>query len=329
MIVLGGVSAALAARPGGQSRIEALRSQSNTLASRTHAALLNLYSIDEHLARAQAALGSLQAQAAQLRSEQALLTEQLSINSKNLAVSQQMLGANIRMLYEQGQTDPLSVVFGAASLDDAVTKLDDLSHVAQQSKQIVEATTQARARVVRLRNAIARSRSQIDAALLAARQTASTLAATRASRVSYVSHLRSQQRLRAAEIATIQATAQRAEVKSQTIASTPVSAPAPASAPSPAPAPAPASEGRTITVSSTGYSLPGHTATGLPVGWGIVSVDPSVIPLGTKMTIPGYGEGVAADVGSAVRGYDIDLWFPTVGQALAWGRRTVTITIHG
>ena len=85
---------------------------------------------------------------------------------------------------------------------------------------------------------------------------------------------------------------------------------------------------RTITVSSTGYSLPGRTATGMPTGWGVVAVDPSVIPLGTRLTIPGYGEGVAADTGGAVRGNAIDLWFPTLAQANAWGRRTVTITLH-
>jgi 3D (Asp-Asp-Asp) domain-containing protein len=89
-----------------------------------------------------------------------------------------------------------------------------------------------------------------------------------------------------------------------------------------------AAGGRTLTVEATGYALPGTTASGLPVGWGIVAVDPSVIPLGTKMTIPGYGEGVAADTGSAVRGLIIDLWFPTTSQALGWGRRTVTITLH-
>ena len=72
----------------------------------------------------------------------------------------------------------------------------------------------------------------------------------------------------------------------------------------------------------------GTTATGLPVGWGIVAVDPSVIPLGTHMTVPGYGEAVAADVGGAVIGNTIDLWFPSVGQAQQWGRRVVTITLH-
>ena len=83
-----------------------------------------------------------------------------------------------------------------------------------------------------------------------------------------------------------------------------------------------------MTVYATAYCLTGTTATGLPVGPGIVAVDPSVIPLGTRMTIPGYGEGVAADTGSAVSGYTIDLWFPTLADALAWGRRTVTISLH-
>jgi 3D (Asp-Asp-Asp) domain-containing protein len=61
---------------------------------------------------------------------------------------------------------------------------------------------------------------------------------------------------------------------------------------------------------------------------GVVAVDPSVIPLGARLTIPGYGTGIAADTGGSVRGNVIDLWFPTLQQARAWGRRTITITIH-
>jgi 3D (Asp-Asp-Asp) domain-containing protein len=74
--------------------------------------------------------------------------------------------------------------------------------------------------------------------------------------------------------------------------------------------------------------MAGRTATGLPVGPGIVAVDPAVIPLGTRLSIPGYGEGVAADTGGGVQGLTIDLWFPTLAEARAWGRRTVTITLH-
>ena len=52
-----------------------------------------------------------------------------------------------------------------------------------------------------------------------------------------------------------------------------------------------------------------------------------MIPLGTHMVIPGYGEAVAADTGPAIVGSTIDLWFPTAAQANAWGRRTVTIDV--
>jgi 3D (Asp-Asp-Asp) domain-containing protein len=85
---------------------------------------------------------------------------------------------------------------------------------------------------------------------------------------------------------------------------------------------------QSITVLATGYALTGHTATGLRVGWGVVAVDPSVIPLGTRLSVPGYGEAVAADIGSGVQGSMIDVWFPSVGQAQGWGRRTITITLH-
>ncbi|MHB9004275.1 MAG: 3D domain-containing protein [Coriobacteriia bacterium] len=85
-------------------------------------------------------------------------------------------------------------------------------------------------------------------------------------------------------------------------------------------------------VSATGYA-PGsdgvdfRTATGATAGYGIIAVDPRVIPLGTRMYVPGYGYGVAADTGGAIKGDKIDLCFNTRGEALAWGRRTVTITI--
>ncbi len=73
---------------------------------------------------------------------------------------------------------------------------------------------------------------------------------------------------------------------------------------------------------------PGTTATGLPVGWGVVAVDPSVIPLGTHMTIPGYGEAVAADTGGGDhRRHDRPL-VPDDRAGERWGRRTVTIILH-
>ena len=75
-----------------------------------------------------------------------------------------------------------------------------------------------------------------------------------------------------------------------------------------------AQTGKTLTVVATAYILRGTTATGIPTGYGVVAVDPTVIPLGTRMTIPGYGEAVAADTGGAIKGLRIDVWVPTAGR---------------
>jgi 3D (Asp-Asp-Asp) domain-containing protein len=60
---------------------------------------------------------------------------------------------------------------------------------------------------------------------------------------------------------------------------------------------------------STASPWYGIAATGVAVQRGIVAVDPSVIPLGTRLYIPGYGQAIAADTGSAVVGNIIDLGF--------------------
>jgi cystine transport system substrate-binding protein len=234
------------------------------------------------------------------------------------------------MLYKQGEVSTLAVVLGAENLDEAVTKLDALSSVTDQTQKVVQTTSDAQLQLVRVRTTLLDRRTAIAAAVEAAQQTASTLASARAERVSFISQLRGQQRLKTAQIDALQAAAARVERKSNAIQATVAlaAADAPLSTTLPVTTPAPAPAGRTLTVSSTGYSLPGRTATGLPVGWGVIAVDPSVIPLGTRLTVPGYGEGVAADTGSGVRGADIDLWFPTLSQARAWGHRTVTINLH-
>lgn len=70
----------------------------------------------------------------------------------------------------------------------------------------------------------------------------------------------------------------------------------------------------------------GRTATGVMVTYGVVAVDPNVIPLGTRMFIPGYGYAVAADTGGAVKGYIIDLGFPD-GVAVDWRTKWLDIYI--
>jgi 3D (Asp-Asp-Asp) domain-containing protein len=71
----------------------------------------------------------------------------------------------------------------------------------------------------------------------------------------------------------------------------------------------------------------GTTKTGVRARFGIVAVDPTVIPLGTRVYVEGYGPGLAADIGGAIKGRKIDLCFNSSHQARAWGRRNVRVWI--
>lgn len=312
--VLLGVSAA-----GATSRSDSLQAQVQALQSRARHALLGLYALDTRLHDAQSRLATLEAQAASLRREDALLRQQLSSTRRTLSVSRRELATNLRVLYKQGDVSPLAVVLGAQSLDDAVTQLDALTRVTDQTRAMVTVTTTAQTRIVGLRQSLSRRRTRLNADVVSTRQTAQILTSARTERLGFIGDLRSRAQLKSRELKALQEVAAQVEQKSAAIQI--------GAAPETVLAPAPAG-GRTLVVSSTGYSLSGHTATGLPVGWGVVAVDPSVIPLGTRLTVPGYGEAVAADTGSGVQGADIDLWFPTLGQARAWGRRAVTVTLH-
>ncbi len=59
----------------------------------------------------------------------------------------------------------------------------------------------------------------------------------------------------------------------------------------------------------------------------LIAVDPSIIPLGKRVWVEGYGEAIAGDTGSAIIGHKIDVLMPTKAAALSWGRQTVKIVI--
>ncbi|WP_301109222.1 G5 and 3D domain-containing protein [Sporosarcina sp.] len=75
----------------------------------------------------------------------------------------------------------------------------------------------------------------------------------------------------------------------------------------------------------------GTTATGIDLranpNLKVIAVDPSVIPLGSKVWVEGYGYAVAGDTGGAIKGNRIDLHMPTKAAAYQFGRRTVKIKV--
>ncbi|GEN89451.1 3D domain-containing protein [Oceanobacillus sojae] len=95
-------------------------------------------------------------------------------------------------------------------------------------------------------------------------------------------------------------------------------------------------QGQTISVEATAYTAgcngcSGVTATGVDLNADpnakVIAVDPSVIPLGSKVYVEGYGYATAADTGGAIQGNKIDLHVPTKEEALSFGRQQVNVTI--
>lgn len=262
-----------------------------------------------------------------------MLRRQLAIARHGTRIAQSALAQRIRVLYDEGNVEPLEVIFGAKNLDEAMSSLDSLSRTAGQSEDILHQLQSARRQLTVTWRELATRESALTAETSSAEATATQLASARAARASYISSLALARQMTQRQLAAVVAQAHDAQVRSAALARTRANVPAPAAPSTPASsvsltAVAPPAGGAELTVSATGYALSGNTATGLPVGWGIAAVDPSVIPLGTHFTVPGYGEAVAADTGGAISGDTIDLWFPTVAQAEAWGRRTVTIVLH-
>ncbi|MEC1261895.1 LysM peptidoglycan-binding domain-containing protein [Bacillus swezeyi] len=115
------------------------------------------------------------------------------------------------------------------------------------------------------------------------------------------------------------------------------------------PAPAPKQEKETVsrsntsqsaakelTVTATAYTandggMSGVTATGIDLKANknakVIAVDPSVIPLGSKVHVEGYGEATAADTGGAIKGNKIDVFVPSKSAAKNWGVKTVKVKV--
>jgi len=309
-------SAALAA-PGSANHARTPSAGAATqLGDRLHQALLSLYALDSQLQAWRTRVASLETASAALKERRLALRQQLDAAQASLKSGRHRLALEIRALYERGNVDPVAVVLGADSLTKGLTQLDDLSRTADQSRQIVAGTAAARSRLLGSQARLAAAERRLDRALAAAQEGEQKLAAAAAARAAYVSSLRSRERLHTTQVRGVETVAHEAQQKSQQLQQ------------GTTPPPPPSSGKRQLAVSATCYDLPGRTATGMPVGRGVVAVDPSVIPLGSRLYIPGYGNGVAADVGGGIRGNIIDLWYPTYAECAAWGRRTVSITIY-
>ncbi|MFD0828811.1 LysM peptidoglycan-binding domain-containing protein [Neobacillus sp. M.A.Huq-85] len=96
------------------------------------------------------------------------------------------------------------------------------------------------------------------------------------------------------------------------------------------------SSSKEITVKATAYTAScegcsGITATGMNIkanpNQKVIAVDPTVIPLGSKVYVEGYGEAIAGDTGGAIKGNRIDVFIPSEHDAINFGVKHLKVTI--
>jgi 3D (Asp-Asp-Asp) domain-containing protein len=314
-----------------------LRARAETLAGREHAALLELYAAETRLARARDDLARLRARLAAVEREEASVARRHRVVRSSLRASQRRVARLLRALYVEGDTNVLAVLLGATSLDEALLGVDGLRRAASRNARLAREAEERSGKLRVLSVELRARRGELDDAAAAAAEGAAALERETAARAATVDGVRREAQLARERLAELEELARTAERTSERIAAEATPAPAEEPAANPVAAEpavveapsAPAAGPGQLVVDAVAYHLPGVTASGIPVGPGVIAVDPAVIPLGTRVFVPGYGPAVAADTGSAIRGNVIDLWMPSTADARAWGRRTVTITIYG
>jgi 3D (Asp-Asp-Asp) domain-containing protein/peptidoglycan hydrolase CwlO-like protein len=305
---------AAGAEPASRLRDQAdgLRRANESLADQAAEAQADLGSLETQLASTRARLAELRERGEVLARRHAEARLQLRVARDGLRISQRRLAERVRALYEHGKPEPLAVILGAKTLDEAVSGVEHLTRIADDDRQYIVRARTSRKKMISVTALLAQREAENESLRAEASEAAATLIRARAQRLSRIASLAAERDSNGQRISSLESSAR--SLAAVTSTPTPVS-----------------TTGGTglLTVLATGYSLPGHTASGIPVGPGVVAVDPSVIPLGTRLSIPGYGMGVAADTGGAITGARIDLWFSSEADALAWGSRTVTISVGG
>jgi 3D (Asp-Asp-Asp) domain-containing protein len=100
--------------------------------------------------------------------------------------------------------------------------------------------------------------------------------------------------------------------------------------------PATSKSSNQITVKATAYTAScegcsGITKTGINIKENpdakVIAVDPSVIPLGSKVYVEGFGKATAADIGGGIDGKEIDIFIPSEQDAIDFGVKKLKVTI--
>jgi peptidoglycan hydrolase CwlO-like protein len=218
---------------------DALRQENADLAARSRATVLSVYALDSRLGATRARLASLRAQAERLRAERVSLARQLRVARNGMTISQRRLAARLRALYEQNDVSAMEILLGSRTLDDALTRLDNVNRFAELDKSVVTEVKTAKRKLTSSSRALAERAAHLAAAAHEAEAVNVSLQRQKAEREAYIARLATQRQLNEQQIARVEALARAAQARTQELAAPTASEIEPAVAADDAATPAP------------------------------------------------------------------------------------------
>jgi len=301
-----------------------LEARSQELGSDYQQALSDLVAVDSEVTRYSSQIDDTNQRRADIQASIAAEQSRLDEYQAQLSDREGALEKRLRSSYKSNEVSYLEVVMGAGDFSDFLNRVDMVNLIADEDRQLIESIEDAKNGLQNEINSLSDMQNQLAGTIEELSAAQSNLIDAQARQQGFVSSLQSQKLATDGQLAQMQAEAASIEARMNQIQQEADSSADSGGSWSDSP---PAGGGASFTVESTAYCLGGTTATGMPVGRGIIAVDPSVIPLGSRVHVSGYGDAIAADTGGAIQGNIIDVWLPC-GEAYSWGRRSVTITVY-
>lgn len=264
----------------------------------------------------------------------------LDNEEKSIRLQTYLMNKRLRALYMCNGTGYLEVILNSSSFSDFLSRIDTISRIMKYDKELIKNIEEQRDAEAKQKETLVTENGKLEA--LKASNT--NILTKLNSDIKQQNDLLSKATEQEKQIIAEQKAKELAEQKARELAAAQAKARETAAAqaapknntsllaaPS-AGGPKAGSYSKVLNMEATAYSGSGFASYGSqvtrnPNGYSIIAVDPSVIPIHSKVYVSGYGYAYADDTGLLIRGDIIDVYFPTDADANAWGRQNVQVYI--
>lgn len=301
-------------------QIDDLEARSSELDASYRQALTDLVAVDSEVSRYNTAITAASQRRDEIQTEIQAEQGRLEEIQAKLDTQQGALEKRLRSSYKSDDIGYLEVVLGAGDFSDFLNRVDMINIIAEDDRQLITSILGNKLSIEDKLANLSAKQDELAGLINELGSAQQNLVDAQAEQQRVIASISSQMADNESQLAQLQAEAASIESRMDEIQNVSYSDSGYSYSPPPA-------GGSSFTMTATAYCLGGTTATGMPVGRGIIAVDPGVIPLGSRVHVSGYGDAIAADTGGVIHGNKIDVWLPC-GDAYAWGVRTVTVTVY-